>query len=74
MQNPKNLFKLDQLLCSCISGTKCDRQKLIFPAERRGQSVAPYDMDQIGLTITKTGGHHRGTILPCLSMGVPPPP
>ncbi len=44
-------------LCPLISGTKCDRHKLIFSAERGGQSdlVAPYNRDQIRLTITKMG-------------------
>ncbi len=38
-------------------GTKCDRHKLIFSVERGGQSdlVQPYNRNQIGLTITKTG-------------------
>ncbi len=51
------LVKIRPILCPCISGTKCDRHKLIFSAERGGQSnrVAPYNRDQIGSTITKTG-------------------
>ncbi len=42
-------------LCPCISGTKCDKQKLIVFEERGGQSglVASYNRDQIGSTITK---------------------
>ncbi len=40
-----------------ISGTKCDRHKLIISAESEGQSdlVTPYNRNQIGLTITKMG-------------------
>ncbi len=42
-------------LWAYISGTKCDWHKLIFSAERRGQSdlVVPYNRDQIRSTITK---------------------
>ncbi len=56
-----------------MSGTKCDRHKLIFSAERGSQShlVAAYNRDQIGSIIAKNRGHQRETFLPCLSMGVP---
>ncbi len=40
-----------------ISGTKCDRDNPIFSAEKGGQSdcVEVYNIDPIGLTISKTG-------------------
>ncbi len=61
-------------LCPHISGTKCDRHKLIFSAERGGQSdlVAPYNRDQMGSTITETRVITAEPSQPCLSMRVPP--
>ncbi len=49
MQNGENWCK--------ILKTKCDRHKLIFAAERAGQSdlVASYNRDQMGSTISKMG-------------------
>ncbi len=50
-------LKIRPSLCPRISGTKCDRHKLIFSAERGDQSdlFAPYNRDQIGSSITKMG-------------------
>ncbi len=60
-------------LCPHISGTKCDRHKQIFYAERGGKSdlVAPYHRDQIGSSTAKMGVI---TTEPCLSMVIPSSP
>ncbi len=39
MQNPGNLFKLDQLYVHISLEIKCDRHKLIFSAERGGCTI-----------------------------------
>ncbi len=50
----ENWYKMDKIEAKSL---KLDRHKLIFSAERGGQSdlVAPYNWDQIGSTIAKTG-------------------
>ncbi len=58
-------------LCPCISGTKCDRHKLIFSADRGGQS---YNRDQIGSTITKTGVINMEPFYHAEVWEYPPPP
>ncbi len=55
-------WKIIRNLGPRISGTKCDRDKPIFSAER-GISVR--------FKIPQIAGHHRGTSLPYPSMGVP---
>ncbi len=48
-------WKIRPTLGPSISGTKCDRDKLIFSAEREGQSdfAEVYNWDPIGLKIKK---------------------
>ncbi len=55
------LKKIRPTLSKFISGTKCDRDKPIFSAERGGQ----YDC---------VGHKKSGSSPPCSSMGVPPSP
>ncbi len=61
------LVQIRPSLCPCISGTKCDRHKLIFSAERGGCTYNRIDNH-------KKGGHHYGIFLACLRMGVPSSP
>ncbi len=57
MQNHSNLFKLDQLYVHVSLELNVIETNWFFYEERGGQSnlVVLYNMDQIGLTIAKTG-------------------
>ncbi len=56
-QNPKNLFKLDQLYVHVSLELNMIYTNWYFSAERGGQSnlVALYNRDEIGLTIAQMG-------------------
>ncbi len=58
-----------------ISGTKCDREKLIFFLQNEGVNliVLRYKIDPIRLKTPKTGGDHRWISLPCPCIGVSTP-
>ncbi len=57
-----------------ISGTKCDRDKLFFSAERKegvNLIVLMYKKGRNWIGNPQNGGHHGKTFVPCPSMRIP---
>ncbi len=68
-------WKMWPILGPNISGTKCDREKAFFSAER--ESIRSWwGITEIGIQSDKknlkNGDHHHGTSIPFPNMGVPP--